>query len=348
MSFTDKDKRILIEVINHIYHAYASDQAFKESESTSITLPARLVRLSAEAVGQTYRPGILSSLDKPDVELLLTSLFNSMDAMKASLEAVMTALPDELPAWVRNQFDEQLQSIAALNVDPQTAPSPRPLIESGKDITSEKLEPDELHQRYEKLANAEEALSQIDLDKLREEVFQLEAAVGPRQREMEELQRSVFNKTAELENLTCAISEAEQMLETHDVKAKKQLDHAVNIAGDLIAALDPYLSKCESRIREAVETVAEKVSEGRRLKAALLGRINEVSEVLEETARIAAVLSLYTDANRRVVRSVPTVVNVTKEKLCRIEEQLREIDADLKQALVQHQSARHVAEVARV
>lgn len=344
MSFSDKDKRILIEVINHIHLAYASDQAFKESESTSITLPARLVRLSAELVGQTYRPGILSSLDKPDVELLLTSLFNAIDAMKASLQTVKTALPDELPVWVRDQFDEQLKSIETLG----SGQSAHPLIESGKDVPPERLEPDDQRRLHQELVNAQEDLSQVDLDKLREEVFQLEAAVRPRQREMEELQRSVSDKTAELEKLTSAISEAEQMLKTHDVKAKKQLDDVVNMAGALIAAVDPYLSKCESQIREAVETVAEKVSEGRRLKTELLARINEVSEVLEETARISAVLNLYTDANRRVVRSVPTVVNVTKEKLSRIEEQLREIDADLKQALVQHQSARHVAEVARV
>jgi methyl-accepting chemotaxis protein len=348
MSLTDNDKRVLIEVINHIHHAYVSDQAFKESESTSITLPARLVRLSAELVGQTYRPGILNSLDKPDVELLLTSLFNSVDAMKASLQTVMLALPQELPAWVRDQFHEQLKSMEALSREPQTAPSPYPLIEAGKAVQAVRLEPDDLRQRHQELADTQEALSQVDLDKLREEVSQLEAAVRPRQREMEELQRSVSDKTAELETLTSAISEAKKILKTHDVKAKKQLENVVSIAGELTAAIDPYLSKCESQIREAVETVAEQVSEGRRLKTELLARINEVSEVFGETERISAVLGLYTDANWRVVRSVPTTINVTKEKLIRIEEQLREIDAELKDALMQHQSARHVAEVARV
>jgi hypothetical protein len=169
-SFSDKDKRILIEVVNHIHHAYASDQAFKESETTSITLPARLVRLSADVVGQSYRPEILSGLEKAEIELLLTSLFKSIDAMTTALEAVITALPGESPAWVRDQFDQQLQSIAALTAlksDAQAVPATRPLIESGKETPSEKPEPADLHQRYEELSQAQEALSPIDLEKLK-------------------------------------------------------------------------------------------------------------------------------------------------------------------------------------
>jgi hypothetical protein len=351
MSFSDKDKRILIEVVNHIHHAYASDQAFTESETTSITLPARLVRLSADVVVQSYRPEILSGLEKAEIELLLTSLFKAIDAMTTALQAVMTALPGESPAWVRDQFDQQLQSIAALTAlksAAQAVPATRPLIESGKETPSEKPEPADLRQRYEELSQAQEALSQIDLEKLREDVFELEATIGPRRQEAEELQRTVSDKTTELEKLTDAISEAEQILQIHDENAREQLDHLLDITSNLVTALDPFLSKGESRIREAVETLSEKVCEGRQLKADLLARINEISEVLEETLRISAGLSLYAEANDRVVRTVPTVVNLTREKLTRIEEQLREIDADLKQALVQHQSAKHAAEVARI
>ena len=301
MSFTDKDKRILIEVINHIHNAYSSDQAFKESESTSITLPARLVRLSADVVEQAYRPGIINSLDKPDVELLVTSLFNSIDSMRDSLTNVLAALPEELSDRVRNPL-----------------PAPRGLIESGKDDSVEPLPPEELRQRHKELSDAQQDLSDVDLDKLREEVNQLEAVVGPRRRELEELQRSVAVKTAELENLTSAIAAAENMIASHDVRVKDQLERMLGISGELVAALNPYLSSCENRIREAVQTVAEKVSEGTRLKADLVARINEISAVLEETARISAVLSLYKDANHRLIRSIPTVITVTKEKLIRV------------------------------
>ncbi|HKR13065.1 MAG TPA: hypothetical protein VJT15_13480 [Pyrinomonadaceae bacterium] len=344
MSFTDKDKRLLIEVVNNIHHAYASDEAFKDSESTSITLPARLLSLSAEAIGQSYRPVILGGLKKLEIELLLTSLFRSVEAMKTSLQTVMTALPNEMADRVRHQFEEQTHSIEALNrglLPPMSSPA------DGHEIV-EQLEPADLAKRHQELMETQDALSQVDLDKLREEILQLEGTIGPRQQLMEELQTAVFKKTAELEKLTSALSATEELLQSHDVKAKEKLDRVLSLTGELVSALDPYISRTESQIREAVETVAEKVSAGKHLKAELQARINEVSEVFEETERLSTVLSLYADANHRVVRSVPTVVNVTKEKLSRVEEQLREVDSDLKDALVQHQKAKHVAEVARI
>ena len=334
MSFTDKDKRLLIEVINNIHHAYASDEAFKDSESTSITLPARLLSLSAEAIGQSYRPAILGGLKKLEIELLLTSLFRSVEAIKSSLQTVMTALPDR-----SHQFEEQIDGIAALN---------RGLLPPMSDAVVGELEPADLAKRHQDLLETQETLSQMDLDALREQVLQLEGTIGPRQQVLEELQTALSVKTAELERLTSALSATEEMLQSHDVKAKEKLDRVVNITDELVSALDPYLSRTESQIREAVETVAEKVSAGKHLKAELQARINEVSEVFEETERISTVLSIYAEANHRVVRSVPTVVNVTKEKLSRVEEQLREVDSDLKEALVQHQKAKHVAEVARI
>ena len=191
-------------------------------------------------------------------------------------------------------------------------------------------------------------MSQIDLSKLRDEVDRLEAAVGPRREKLEQLQHSVSERTAELERLEAAIAEAETTLRSHDVRVKEQLENVLNVGSNLITAVNSYIPRCEEQIREAVETIAEKVSEGRRLKAELQARMNEISEVLEETARISAALNLYSDANRRVVRSVPAVINITKEKLSRIENQLQDIDGELKQALEQHQSARHVTEVARV
>lgn len=347
MSFTDKDKRILIEVVNHIHNAYVSDQAFKESEN-SITLPARLVRLSADAIGQTYRPGILGDLDKSDRELLLHSLVKAVAAMKISLQEVVDALTDQLPSELRNKLGTQLEELESMKIESESAMPARALLEPGIEIPPDKHEADELRERHESLLAAKETLNQVDLEELRDEVFQLEAEVEPLRSQMEELQRSVSEKTSELERLTTAIADAKQTLTTHDNNAKQQLENIVGIAGELVTAVDPYLAGCESRIREAVEKVAERVSEGRRLKGELQGRITEVSEVLAETARIAAVLRLYTDADRRVALSVPAVINVTKEKLSRVEDQLQEIDSDLKDALAQHQSAKHIAEVAGV
>lgn len=346
MSFTDQDKRILIEVVNHIHNAYVSDQAFQGSEN-SITLPARLVRLSAETIGQTYRPEILTSLDRPDQELLLHSLVKAVAAMKLSLQGVISSLQQQLPNELSNKLGAQLKEFESMRVESQSVASAPALLEPGTQLPPEK-QVDDLVLRRDALVQAQNGLSEVNLEELREEVFRLEAEVEPKRKEMEELQRSVSEKTLELERLTNAIVEAQQVLNTTDTNARQQLDSIPGIAAALIDGIDPYLTKCEGQIREAVETVAEKVSEGRRLKAELQGRITEVSEVLAETARIAKVLKLYADANRRVARSVPAVINLTKEKLARVEQQLQEVDADLKDALTQHQSARHVAEVARV
>src|SRR5262249_39913935 len=163
----EKDKRILIEVINNIYHAYASSEAFKDSELTSVTLPAGLVRLSADLVGESYRSEILTSLEKPAIELLVDSLFKSIDAMRASLRPVMMAVPHESSDWLRSQFEQQISSVAALNGGQQ---SPRTLIESQKE-----LEPADLLRRHHELLEVAETLSQIDLKQLRDEVSQLES-----------------------------------------------------------------------------------------------------------------------------------------------------------------------------
>jgi hypothetical protein len=48
--------------------------------------------LSADAIGRSYRPAILASLKKLEIELLLTSLFRSVDVVKTSLEKIMKSL----------------------------------------------------------------------------------------------------------------------------------------------------------------------------------------------------------------------------------------------------------------
>jgi methyl-accepting chemotaxis protein len=346
MSFTAKDKRALVEVINHIQHAYSSEQAFNESESTKITLPCRLVRLTAEVLSQTYEPVILSRLEGPELEVLLTSLLKSVDAMKGSLETVIGGLPEKLPPGMLNKLNEQVVGLEVMKGERKGLSAARTLIESGEEILAEKQELDDLRRRQEDLLSAQSALSEVDLDDLRGEVTRLETAIGPRRDEMELLQRSSSEKTAELESITVAISAVQEVLDAHDGKVKGQLDKVVDLSSNLIAALDPYLPGCERRIREAVETVAEKTAEGQRLKTELQTRITEVSEVFAETARIAGALSLYAQSNNRVAKSVPTVANITREKLSRIEEQLHEIDVELTRALERHQSAKHIAEVA--
>lgn len=346
MSFTDQDKRILIEVINHIHSAYVSDQAFHESEN-SVTLPARLVRLSAEAIGQTYRPGILSSLDKSDRELLLHSLAKSIAAMKLALQGVVESLSEEPANELSQKLGAQLHEFEAMRIEVQASTAGRTLLNSGKQLAPEKQVNDLLEQR-DSLLTAKNTLSEVNLEELHEEVFQLDAEVEPKRKQMEELQRSLSERRAELERLTNAIADAELLLNSNDIDARQQLDRILNIFTNLITAVDPYLMKCEAQIREAVEKVAEKVSEGSRLKAELQGRIVEVSEMFAETARISEAVKLHTKANGGVARTIPTVIVLTHDRLKRVEQQLREIDEDLKEALTQHQAARHLAEVARV
>lgn len=343
MSFTEQDKRILIEVINHIHHAYASDEAFRDNESTNITLPARLVRLSADVVGESYRAELLGSLQKPAIELLVNTLFKSIDAMRVSLRAVMTALPNESSEWIRAQFEQQIDSFERLK-DRQQSPTPA-LIEAP---STAELNLTELVTRQHELSEANEVLSKLDVKQLSDEVSRLEATIGTRRQQVEDLQSTVASKTAELEKLTSAAAAAQNMLQGADAKANEQLELVLNITDDLVTALDRYIARKQSKIREAVDAVAEKVSEGKRLKAELQARINEVSEAFGETLNVAAALSSYTEANQRVGSSVPTVIDTTKEKLRRVEEELREIDEELKSALSQHQSARHVLEMAHV
>jgi hypothetical protein len=348
MSFTEKDKRVLVEVINHIQRAYVSDEAFDESESTKITLPCRLVRLTADTLGQTYQPAILKRLDAADIELLLTSLLKSVEAMKASLTSVIKALPEKLPAGMLDKLNKQVDGLEAMKIERETLSVANSLVESGEEMLVEKQELDGLRQRHEDLLVAQKALSNVDLDELRGEVARLEIAVGPHREEMERLEVSVKQKTAELESLTFAISEAKKVLTANDERAKEHLTGVVDLCSNLIAALDPHLAWCENKIQESTDTLAKKTAEGQQLKAAVQARISEVNEIYEETARISGALSLYTESNNRVARSVPTVLNAAKEKLSRIEVQLREVDGELKRALEHHQSAKHVVEVTSI
>lgn len=320
MSFTDKNKRALIEVINHIYYAYASDDVYIDGDSHTLLLPSRLVHLTAEVLGQTYHPELLNKLDKSNIELLLTSLVNCVDLMHVSLKAIVNSLPP-LPAQMVQRVNERIEEMEKIKEGP--APPCEELID-------------------------EEGVTDGEVGRLRAEVVQVESLIGPRREKMQQLQFSVKEKSEELRRLELAVSEAEKFLEEHDSKVRTQLDRVIDIGGALSDALESYAARNENRIHEAVETLAEKVSEGRRLKAELEARISEVSEVFAQTTSLSTMLTQYAQANRRVADNVPTVLQVTREKLNRVEEQLQTIDSNLKEALAQHQQSRHAVEVARI
>jgi chromosome segregation ATPase len=344
MNFTDKDRQALIELINNIQHAFFAEQSFSNGDLTKLALPCRLVRSAAEVLEQSYQPELISKLDESQVELLLTYLSKAIEAVSSSLEKVVSALPEKTPTSILAKLDSRARSLEMIKKErAELFDAAQSLLGSESEILNEKQKLEVLRERQRLLLGAREQLQLVNLQELSDEVSRLETEMGSSRAELEQLQQQVAERERERETISHSMSVARRSLTALDQRSDKQAE-LTRLCDDLLAALNPHLARCEKGIKDAVEAIAEKTAEGKQLEQQLKTLMPEVSKVYEETAQLAASVKLYADADHHVARSVPTVMSVTREKLIRIEEQLQEIDGELRLAIERHQSAKHVAD----
>jgi DNA repair exonuclease SbcCD ATPase subunit len=344
MSFTDKDRQALIELINNIQHSFFSEQSFSDGDSTKIALPCRLVRSAAEVLAQSYQPEMISKLDESEVELLLTYLSKAIEAVSGSLSKVAAALPEKTPASMLAKLNYRAESLEMIKKERAALfAAAQSLLESESAILDERQKLEDLQQRQRLLLRTQEQLQLVNLEELSNEVSRLETEMGSSRMELEQVQRQVAEREREREAISQTVKNARDSLSKLDQKSEEQAG-LTHLCDDLLAALNPYMAQCEKGVQDALRALAEQTAEGKQLEQQLKSLMPEVSKVCEETAQLAAAVKLYADANHQLARSVPTVMSVTREKLTRIEEQLQEIDGELRLAISRHQSAKHVAD----
>lgn len=348
MSFSDKDRQALIELINNIQHSFFSADAPAGGDARHLALPCRLVRLAAEVLEESYQPGVVGRLDEAEVALLVTYLSKAVESVAGSLRKVVSALPAGTPAALLARFDSGAGSVEAIREEHASLfAAADSLLGREAEILDRKRQLDELRARQQSLAEAQEQLRLANFESLRAEVARLEAEAGPARAELGRLRREVAERGGEAEAVGRALAEARRRLDTLDRGTAELAAGLQSLFDDLLGALGPYLSRCEKGLERAAQAIAEKLAEGLQLEQQLSARIADVNRACEDVARLAAATKLYAEADHEVARNVPTVISITREKLIRIEEQLQEIDGELRLALERHQEARHVADASR-
>jgi len=349
MSFTEIDRQALVELINNIQHSFFSDTPFNGGDPTTLAMPCRLVRSAGEVLEQSYQAATIGGLDESEVELLLTHLSKALESVSGSFGRVVSSLPQKTPAAMLAKLESRARSLEAIKGERESLfEAAGSLLEREAEILDEKRKLEGLRERHQSLLEAQEQLRAVDIDGLHEEVALLEAEIGPSQAELGRLQREIDGRRREGEAIGSALADARRSMGALE-QGSKELAAGINgLFDELLAALEPYLARCGKGLRSAAQVVREKMAEGRELEQQLKTRMAEVNKSCEEVAKLAAAVKLYAEADHHVARSVPTVMNVTRERLIRVEEQLSEIDGELRRALEQHQSAKHVAGTSNV
>jgi hypothetical protein len=343
MSFTKSDKQKLQELINNIEHAYSSPAAFADSKSNKITLPSRLVRATADVVSQTYENGILQSLNESEVELLLTSLLKAVGSMSESLTRVIRALPENVPTGTVAKLEQNSIELKALKKQREALfDSTQLVLESDQKLVADKEELERLRRQHEDLLAAKAELEKIDLDTLRLQVKELETEIGPQRDEMQRLQSLAAAKRAELDSIRVATIAAQEQLDRDIPQAREMFTSLLEVSNNLVAALEPHLRKYESSIQKAAAYLSGKAEEGMTLKRDLEARVAEVDIVEKDMSSLSMALRKYAESNDFVSVNIPTVINLTKEKLSRVRDLLGETDAELQTALDRHRHAHEV------
>lgn len=343
MAFTERDRQALIELVNHIQHAYAPERAGAEKDPGRITLPCRLLRAAAEVAEQVYAPDSVRTLNEAEVEMLVTYLSKAVDAVVSSLRRVVEALPQQPPAEMQARLDQQADSLRGLVRERETLlAAAQAVLEREGEVLAAQRQLDDLRQRHAALVRAKQRLEGTSLEELRRAVAELESELGPARSELEELERRLAEGEAALAAVTGAVAEARRRLGEQEKKADDELSKLLRVGEELCAALAPHTARCQRNIREIVREIDEKTAEGKQLRGELTARLEEVGRVYEETAQLAGALKLYAEADRQVALSVPGVVSAVRERLRRIEEELQEADGELARALRQHQAAGRV------
>lgn len=343
MAFTDKDRQALIELVNHIQHAYSPEHSGADKDPGRITLPCRLLRAAADVTEQVYAQDLVGGLDEAEVEMLVTYLSKAVDAVVGSLRQVVAALPRQPPAEILAKLDRQADSLAGLVRERETLLSAaQSVLEREKEILEEQRRLDDLRQRHAALVRARERLKGTSLEELRREVAELEAELGPARAELEQLEGELAKGDAALTAVGAALDDARRRLGEQEKKVEDEFAKLVGVGESLVAALAPHAARCRRNILEIVREIGEKTAEGKQLREELSARLEEVGRAYDETAGLAGALKLYAQSDRQLALSLPGVMNSIRERLSRIEEELREVDAELARALAQHQVAGRV------
>lgn len=343
MAFTDKDRQALIELVNHIQHAYSPESLGAGKDPGRITLPCRLLRAAAEVTEQVYAPDSISGLDEAEVEMLVTYLSKAVDAVVGSLRQVVAALPRQPPAEMLAKLDRQTDSLAGLVRERETLLSAaQSVLEREEEVLAEQRRLDDLLQRYAALVRARERLKGTSLEELRREIEELKSELGPARAELEQLEGKLSEGEAALAAVGAALDDARRRLGEQEKKVEDEFAKLVGVGEGLVAALDPHVARCRRNIQEIAREIGEKTAEGKQLREELGARLEEVGRVYDETAGLAGALKLYAKSDRQVALSLPGVLSSIRERLSRIEEELREVDAELARALAQHQLAGRV------
>lgn len=349
MSFTEIDRQTLVELINNIQHSFFSDAPFNGGDPTTLAMPCRLLRSAGEVLEQSYQAATIGGLDESEVELLLTHLSKTLEAVSGSFGRVVLSLPEKTPAAMLAKLESRARGLEAVRGERESLfAAARSLLEREAEIIDEKRALDGLRERHQSLLEAQEQLRVVDSDGLRAEVARLEAEIGPSRAELGRLQQELEGRRRESEAVGSALADARRSLGALEQGSKELAAGISGLFDELLGALEPYLARCEKGLQSAAQVVREKTAEGRELEQQLKTRMGEVNKSCEEVAKLAAAVKLYAEADHHVALSVPTVVNVTRERLIRIEEQLAEIDGELRLALERHQSAKHVAGTSNV
>lgn len=346
MGFTDTDKRALIELINNIYHNFSSGGAPTGADLTNVTLPCRLLRSAAEVAANVYGSEIVGNLDNSELELLLTYLSKAVEAVAGSLGQVTAALPREPPAGMAAKLARQADSLRELKAAREALfATADTLSEQEAAILAEQRQLAELRQRRDFLIAARARWAGADLAELRRMVSEMETELGPAQSELELLQQEAAEKESETDAISRAVASARERIGALDQRSEDEFAKLAAVADDLLAGMSTNMARCDRSIAEVLQEIAEKSVEGRRVREQLKVRAEEVHKVYEGTRELADALNLYAAANHRTARSIPAVLDATKEKMSHIEEQLREVDRELERALTEHQTAKRVVDV---
>lgn len=343
MIFTDKDRQALIELVNHIQHAYSPERSGAEKDPGRITLPCRLLRAAAEVAEQVYAPESVGRLDEAEVEMLVTYLSKAVEAVVGSLRKVVAALPQQPPAEMLAKLDQQADSLMGLVRERETLlAAAQSVLEHEEEVLAEQQRLEDLRRRQTALGQARERLKGTSLEELRREVDELESELGPARAELEQLDGKLSEGEVALAAVSEALVNARRRLGEQEKKTDDEFAKLVDVGENLVAAFAPHAARCQRNIQEIIREIGAKTAEGKQLREGLTARLEEVGRVYDETAGLAEALKLYAQSDRQVALSVPGVVNSVRERLSRIEEELREVDVELARTLLQHQVAGRV------
>ena len=96
----------------------------------------------------------------------------------------------------------------------------------------------------------------------------------------------------------------------------------------------------QADINELEDSIDEVFEDNKAMEEQLQQRMKEVDILFENSSRLKSLLDVYSNVNIYVARSLPGRFHTLTTKLNRIEQDLHEVDADLRKAIEEHQETR--------